>query len=216
MICDSRIVRTIAVIAAIIGESSLRARSSELIRPDIIYSEKASLNENLMRRISQLPDSDQPMETIAHSGRADGGILLGGKAQRIVLSPASERLDVPRVALASRLRALASNHALYVIIDGLTARGTPENVYNVYFDLEDGPAAKGTSDPRYIGTLQFYGAVGASVESAKGSAFNVTDLIRNLQLRNPESTVISVTLVPIGTPAKGAHPAVAGIRLVMK
>ncbi|MGH6835284.1 MAG: hypothetical protein ACREC9_06985 [Methylocella sp.] len=169
-----------------------------------------------MFRISQLPGSDQSMETIADSGHADGGIMLGAEAQRIVLSPTSERLAAPRASLASRLRALASDHALYVIFDGLTAQGSPETVYNVYFDLEDGPPAKGASDPRYIGTLHFFDAVGASVENAKAAAFNVTEVIRNLQLRDPESRVISVTLIPIGTPAKGAHPAVAEIRLVMK
>ncbi|MGJ0532452.1 hypothetical protein [Methylocystis sp.] len=201
---------TIMVIAALAAVSQ-RAHSCEAENLGVPGSEKPpEAKKNVMTLADQTFG-----ETIACSGHADGGITLGEQPQRIILTPATSLLASPRTSLASRLRSLASDHAIYIVFEGLSAQTPPGNVYNAFFDLEEAVAPPDASDPRYMGTLQFYDAPDAAErKSAKSVAFNVTNLLRKLHELNKAQ--MSVTLVPVGSLAEGARPRIAEIKLVMK
>jgi len=93
----------------------------------------------------------------------------------------------------------------------------PETIYQIYLGLPPGVAP----DPNgiyYVGSLNFFSAVGRSAEAGQADprflSFDVTALLRTLQSRNSLGDNTTVTIVPAGSPRAGAKPVIAEVALV--
>jgi hypothetical protein len=102
------------------------------------------------------------------------------------------------------------------MLDGIMLHGKLGNiVYDIYLDLPPGTVPR-ADDPRYVGTLNFFhitvGAHGGGHHT--NAAFNVTDVVRELQRSNALLAQATVTLIPNGKLASGAAPMIEKINLL--
>ena len=102
------------------------------------------------------------------------------------------------------------------MLGGVSANEPTDATYNVFLDLPADVTQPGTDDPRYVGTLNFFGASGDHGHSSGGhrSIFNVTNTMRDLQAKAQLGATPNVTLVRRGAPAEKAKPTIAQIVLI--
>lgn len=115
----------------------------------------------------------------------------------------------PTQAAVTPLTKTKSERRQFLVIRGLRVDVDPGVLYHVYLGLPAGakPAAK---DPRYVGTINFYGVPpNASPERAFFS-FDVTDAMRALRGKKDANTV---TFYPGGQAASGAKVTIAKVEI---
>jgi hypothetical protein len=141
----------------------------------------------------------------------NGGIALGAETLRLTFEPYG---GLTRSEMASKLRTLAAKTEFYVIVDGVSAEAPPEVVYSVYLSTNANDDFRGAADPRYIGGLDFFNALGRSAQAGRSEAINVTERVRSLMRTEPGALPLYLSIAPAGTPAEASFPRVTGIRLV--
>jgi len=118
---------------------------------------------------------------------------------------------------ASRIKTLAPPKKFYVIVRNLCAARQPGVTYGIYLNQPTKESLKNNS-PYYVGDLNFYNAVIAanciSVKNSKFFSFNVTNLLKDLQVRKLLKEQITLTISPEGTPEIQANPVIGQIELV--
>jgi tyrosinase len=147
-------------------------------------------------------------------------MVLGPGPVRINLEPA----PTPEGAVApltARVKNLAGEKKLYLVLRKLRAEAPPGVLYHVYLDLPQGaPLEKG--QPHYVGAINFFDATAhgdheGAVETKGTPKFyglNVTSITKALQEKGLLSEKPALTIAPSGTPAEEAKPVIGEISLV--
>jgi hypothetical protein len=149
-------------------------------------------------------------ETLATSASAP--VKLGTGPVAVTLAP-----PAAGKALSARVATVGESRKVYLVAKGLGTDEPPETIYQIYLGLPPGVAP----DPNgiyYVGSLNFFSAVGRSAEAGQADprflSFDVTALLRTLQSRNSLGDNTTVTIVPAGSPRAGAKPVIAEVALV--
>ena len=148
-------------------------------------------------------------ETLATSASAP--VKLGAGPVAVTLVP-----PAAGKALSARVATVGESRKVYLVARGLGTDEPPETIYQIYLGLPPGVAP----DPNgiyYVGSLNFFSAVGRSAEGQADPrflSFDVTALLRTLQSRNSLGDNTTVTIVPAGTPRVSAKPVIGEVALV--
>jgi hypothetical protein len=147
-------------------------------------------------------------------------MALGAGPVRVNLEPAAAPEGVAGT-LSERVKSLAAEKKLYLVLRGLRAEAQPGVLYHVYLDLPEGtPLEKG--HPHYAGAINFFDATAhgdheGAVE-AKGMpkfyGLDVTSITKSLQQSGLLTEKPALTIAPSGTPAEDAKPVIGEISLV--
>lgn len=127
----------------------------------------------------------------------------------------------PDTALDRRIRKLAPSTRVYLVISKLQAAAQPEILYEVYFAPSEETRGKPPAGHR-VGTINFFNAVShgedaqSLVNDERFVSFDITRLVRRLQLEERLKAEPSVTIVPAGEPATDAKPVIGSIELAFQ
>ena len=147
--------------------------------------------------------------TVLATSRAPGPITLGPGATHIPLVSAQDStITTENTSLATRLKTINPEQQLYLKLLNLRAQQAPGVTYNVYLNLPPNQPPRGTSDPHYLGTISFFDAEGGR---DRGVATNVTEPLKRLAAEGKIDSDTVITIVPAGTPTKGATLQVGNI-----
>jgi hypothetical protein len=114
-------------------------------------------------------------------------------------APARVAVSLPKARSARRL---------YVVVRGLRVDADPGVLYHLYLDLPAG-AKPAANDPRFIGTINFYGVPPNASPDRAFFSFDITDAARKLRSRKDTT----VTFVPGGPAAPGAKVTIARVEI---
>jgi tyrosinase len=136
------------------------------------------------------------------------------------LAPAIEGAVGP---LDERIRTLAPDKHLYVVLRELHADAQPEVLYHVYLNLPQGITPNNGGD-YYVGTINFFEAAAhgsdhnmetpASGTSPKFYGLNATQVAKRLQNRGLLKAQPSLSIVASGSPVEQARPVIGEVLLV--
>jgi hypothetical protein len=146
--------------------------------------------------------------TLAASA-SSGVITLGAGPTEVTLVAASDSVESRSVA--GRLRSVEAGRQIYLTFTRAQAQAAPGITYNVYLGLSANTIPRDTSDPHYVGTLNFYNATSGR---PLDMSLNITPQVGRLLTAGEIGDDVRVTIVPAGEPA--ATPTIAGIRIAAR
>jgi hypothetical protein len=114
-------------------------------------------------------------------------------------------------SVAARLKSVEAGRQIYLTFTRAQAPAAPGITYNVYLGLPAGTVPQGTSDPHYVGTLNFFNATSGR---PLDMSLNITSHVGRLLASSEIGADVRVTIVPAGEPS--AAPQVAGIRITAR
>jgi hypothetical protein len=136
---------------------------------------------------------------LAASGNS-APLALRADATRVSLAPPQVK---GQAGLSVRLRALAPEDQIYLILQKLGITGATAIGYDVFFDLPAGDKPD-IQNPHYVGNFNFF-----DTESGQRNAvFNITDLVRSLAGNGTLGEQPTVTIVPTGQLEADAKPTI--------
>jgi hypothetical protein len=151
--------------------------------------------------------------------RRASATTLGGSSAASTDAPA---IDVTHLPYDERVVALiasagAEGRKVYLVAKGLGTDAPPETIYQLYLGLPQGTVPN-PDGPYYVGALNFFNAVRGGAEAGRSDprflSFDVTRLLKSLQLQNALGDNAIVTIVPAGKPRANAKPIIGAISLV--
>ena len=153
---------------------------------------------------------------------AAGPISLASEPVQVHLRvPEGTAARAPEMTLDMRIRKLALSTRVFLVISKLQATSPPDVLYDVYL----APAAKARAQPsarHRVGTMNFFNAVNHGNDDQPPQSderfvsFDVTNLVRRLQLEGQLKGEPSITIVPAGEPAIDAVPVIGTIELTLQ
>jgi hypothetical protein len=138
-----------------------------------------------------------------------GAITLGAGPTEVTLVGASD--SGVSGSVAARLKSVDVGRQIYLTFTRAQATAAPGIAYNVYLSLPAGSVPQGTSDPHYVGTLNFFNATSGR---PLDMSLNITPHVGRLLASSEIGDDVRITIVPAGEPA--AAPQVAGIRITAR
>ena len=192
---------------------------AELSRRHLVVSGLAGAGASLLPGSSR--EANAATSIRYNLASPNGQVMLKKYAQAVKLGaePVAVTLAPPAAgkALSARVASVGENRKVYLVARGLGTDEPPETIYQIYLGLPPGVAP----DPNgiyYVGSLNFFNAVGRSAEAGHADprflSFDVTALLRSLQSRNSLGDNTTVTIVPAGTPRASAKPVIGEVTLV--
>lgn len=127
----------------------------------------------------------------------------------------------PETTLDMRIRKLALSTRVYLVMSKLQAAAQPDVLYDVYVVPSEKAGGKSSARHR-VGTINFFNAVNHSedaesfVNDERFVSFDVTSLVRRLQLEGRLKAQLSVAIGPAGEPATDARPVIGSIELTVQ
>lgn len=148
---------------------------------------------------------------LAPGGAARASVLA--QAPSVALGDGPVRVPLgSRSALSERVRSMASGRKIWLVVRQLHADIQPGVVYSLYLDLPAGSALPADSDPRLVGTINFYAAVPPN-DTAPTVSFDITkNLIRVLNGSGSSSELV-LAIVPAGRPI--GHAVLGSVELIV-
>jgi hypothetical protein len=140
---------------------------------------------------------------------ASGEITLGAGPTEVTLVGGSGGGHAGPVAAV--LKNVEPGRQIYLTFTRAQAPAAPGITYNVYLSLPAGTVPRGTSDPHYVGTLNFYNATGRATDLS----LNITSHVGRLLAAGEIGDDVRVTIVPAGEAAT-TPPQVSGIRITSR
>jgi tyrosinase len=137
---------------------------------------------------------------------------------KVTLEPVAVEKGAKAVPFHERIKALPKEKHVYLLVKNLRADAQPGVLYQLYLDLPEG--AKGEkATPHFVGTVNFFHAVGHGGAHAKKSSdqfyqFDITELARALHARNLLTARPTLTIAPAGTPAGDANPVIGEVAVI--
>ncbi len=145
-------------------------------------------------------------------------VPLTAEAVRLQMAPAKTPAG-PAEGFTEHVANLPPDKHVYLVIKKLRANTYPGVVYQVFLDLPSGRSLK-EADAHRLGRVNFFEAV-THQEGAPGEqemprflSFEITDVVKGLQANKLLQDKPVVTIVPAGTPAADAKPAVGDVSIV--
>ncbi len=172
------------------------------------------------------PCLQPPSTTLAESAREAPRVLANPEPVHLTSEPVRVQLKTPdgsaarapETSLDRRLRKSSSSTRVYLVISKLQAVAQPDVLYNLYFAPSEEAVSKLPARHR-VGTINFFNAVNHGedadplVNDERFISFDVTNLVRRLQLEKRLKTEPSVIVVPAGQPETDAKPVIGSIEL---
>lgn len=154
---------------------------------------------------------------------AAGPVPLASEPVRVQLNaPEASTARVPEAALDMRIRKLALDARIYLVMSKLQAAAQPNVLYDVYVATSEKAGAKPSARHR-VGTMNFFNAVSHSDDEAHSVinderfvSFEITSLMRRLQLDGQLKAQPWVTIAPAGEPETDARPVIGSIELTLQ
>ena len=152
------------------------------------------------------------------SAKSTNATVIAKSSAAAALKPEGVRVSIELVAaerrnnqtLASRIAKVPSGKSLYLVFKNLNTPKQPEELYNVYINLEEGKTPTTADTP--AGTINFYNFARKSSPDAFFS-FDVTEALKKLVAEKRLSDLV-ITIVPAAPPAEGVVPTIGQIELV--
>lgn len=152
------------------------------------------------------------------SAKSTNGTVIAKSPGVAALKPEGVRVSIELVAdqrrnnqsLASRIAKVPSGKSLYLVFRNLNTAKQPEELYNVYINLEEGKTPTPADTP--AGTINFYNFARKSGSDAFFS-FDVTEALKKLVAEKRLSDLV-ITIVPAAPPADAVVPTIGQIELV--
>ena len=138
-----------------------------------------------------------------------GVITLGAGPTEVTLAGAPDS-GAPG-SIAARLKSVEAGRQIYLTFTRAQAPAAPVITYNVYLGLPASAVPQGTSDPHYVGTLNFFNATSGR---PLDMSLNITPHVGRLLASSEIGADVRVTIVPAGDAS--AAPQVAGIRITAR
>ncbi len=132
-----------------------------------------------------------------------GVITLGAAPTEVTLVGAPDS--------GASLKRVEAGRQIYLTFTRAQTPAAPGITYNVYLGLPAGTVPQGTSDPHYVGTLNFFNATSGR---PLDMSLNITSHVGFLLASSEIGADVLVTIVPAGEPS--AAPQVAGIRITAR
>ncbi len=148
-------------------------------------------------------------------------VPLASEPVRVQLKMPEAPAAAPDTTFDMRIRKLAPSTRVYLVISKLQAAAQPNVLYDIYFAPSEEAVAKPPARHR-VGTINFFNAVShgedaqSLVNDERFVSFEVTSLVRRLQLEGHLKAEPSITIVPAGEPATDAKPVIGSIELVLQ
>lgn len=146
---------------------------------------------------------------LATSQNSSGAIALGAGPTEVAIAPVHDPNRREPTALASRLRALAPNTRVYLVLQGARSDEAPGVTYNIYLNLPANSAGQGVADPHFVGSFSFFDA-----EAPRDLSINVTDQLKRMTAAGLLRSDARLTIVPVGALSRHAKPEIAKIRMM--
>ena len=148
--------------------------------------------------------------------RAEVRAEVLGQAASVALGSAPVRVTFGGgAAVATRVRALRPGQKIWLVVRRLRASGPPGVLYSLFLDLDAGAVRPGESDPRSVGTINFYAAVPPN-DTAPTVSFDITKNLVALVAKTGLRNEMSVTIVPTAPPAPDAGAVLGSVELVVE
>ncbi|HVI70445.1 MAG TPA: hypothetical protein VM656_03040, partial [Pyrinomonadaceae bacterium] len=152
------------------------------------------------------------------SAKSTNATVIAKSSAAAALKPEGVRVSIELVAderrnnqsLASRIAKVPSGKSLYLVFKNLNTPKQPEELYNVYINLEEGKTPTAADTP--AGTINFYNFAQKARSDAFFS-FDVTEALKKLAAEKRLSNLV-ITIVPAAPPADGVVPTIGQIELV--
>ena len=136
-----------------------------------------------------------------------GPIALGAEPVRVSLGSGPD--------LTARLRALAPGRKVRLVIRGMHADSPPGVLFGLFLGLEPDAVLPDDDDPRAVGTINFYAAQ-SPLDVPFTMSFDVTKKLRLLVDKMRPSNEISLTVVPMDSPARNAGAMLGAVELLLE
>src|SRR6185503_12213739 len=152
------------------------------------------------------------------SAKSTNPTVIAKSSAAAALKPEGVRVSIELVAderrnnqsLASRIAKVPSGKSLYLVFKNLNTTKQPEELYNVYINIEEGKTPTAADTP--AGTINFYNFERKSSSDAFFS-FDVTAVLKKLVAEKRLSDLV-ITIVPTAPPVEGVVPTMGQIELV--
>jgi len=119
----------------------------------------------------------------------------------------------PGNSVAARLKNIEAGRQIYLTFVQAQAPSSSSTTFNVYLGLAANAAPGGTSDPHYVGTINFFNATaGHPIDMS----LNVTARVGALLAGGDIGDSVRVTIAPAGGPSADAAPRIGGVRLTAR
>ena len=147
-----------------------------------------------------------------------GPVSLGSDPARVTLDAIAEP-NVERRSLAARIKTLAPDRHIYLVVRDLRVVGQPGVLFRLYLDLPSDPKPVRT-DSHYVGSLNFYSAAepgrfdAPNEKSPMFVSFDITRVLGKLQAQKLMSNETTLTIIPTGTPAINSNPRIGRIEII--
>lgn len=122
-------------------------------------------------------------------------------------------------SLPEKVRGLAGDHKLYLVVTDLRTNVQPGVTYGLYLELPPN-AAPEIAQMHLVGSLNFFAATVDDDPSNAGKrpdrfiTFDVTSPVKALSAAGKLDESVTVTIVPDAAPASAANPLIGEIQLI--
>jgi hypothetical protein len=145
-------------------------------------------------------------------GKASGPARLGKDLLWVGLTDPATGSPLTRDVLHNA----SQGRRLMLVLSGISAEAPPNSAFDIFLT----PSGSGTpskDDPRYVGSLSFYGEInhGPLKATPSSRSYDVTEVARRLSASNSSSEPIGVAIVPARTPSPDARPTIGSIEIVV-
>jgi hypothetical protein len=146
-----------------------------------------------------------------------GPYSLSNPSLRITLSPKRE----PHRQLSAELEEISADQRMYLVIKGVHANAEPGTLYHLYLDMPEHAPLK-HRDVWHVGVLNFFGSVPRSragdtaTEDSAWRSYDITAMLRNLNLRNLLTDPTTLTVVRSREVEAQSDPTVNSAEIVIQ
>ncbi len=149
------------------------------------------------------------------------GVKLGDKNTHIKIEPLAVKEGAKPVPFHQRVKMLAQDKHLILVLKDLHADMQPGVLYNVYLELPEG-ATGDKAKPHLVGQINFFHAVAHGDHGHKAEptgpekfySFDITKLAQTLHAKDLLHEHVMVTIGPAGQPADKANPVIGEISII--
>jgi hypothetical protein len=129
-----------------------------------------------------------------------------------------------KVGLRAVLDHLKAGEHMVLIVSDFQTDQPPGTIYDLFLNMPRDPPSNET-DGYFVGSINFFGASPRRRKSAPNpvkrdrrgrfTSFDVTEAMRRMAKQGDLPETPSITIIPSGPPAAGAHPVIGHIELVL-
>ncbi len=130
------------------------------------------------------------------------------------LAPKTAKKEERPQSIPKAVGELADGHKVYLVAKKLVTNAQPGVTYKVYLDLPSN-ASPEVAAKYHVGTVNFFNAT-AAPNSDRFESFDVTPLLKSLAKEGKLDEVVTVTVIPNGSPVTDSKPQIGELALIVR